>query len=88
MLPREGQEVVDGHTVHAGSTPVGLHLLPGAAQPFRAITRPIRSSCKDGCVSPRRITALPDGLVAECAFPTAPPCLVMFWPSAPHPERV
>ena len=77
VLPREGHEVVDGHAVDAGGSPVGLHLLPRhGAGCCRSITRPIRLSCKAGCVDARRIPAPPVGFIAECECSTAPPCLI------------
>ena len=89
MLPREGHKVVDGHAVHAGGTPVGLHLFArhgaGCSGPPPVASD---SSCKAGCVDARRIPAPPVGLIAECELPTAPPCLIVFWPSAPDPGGV
>ena len=76
-------EVLDGHPVAAGRHLVGHHPLPCPLQVRPVHSHTIRSSCKAGCVAPRRNPSPPVGLNDGCESPTAPPWLLMFGPSPP-----
>ena len=81
-------KVLDAHPVDTRRPSVGLHPLPRRRRLSGANDRSIKSSCKAGCVSPRRCLGSPGRVRHQLESFTTPPCLSMFGPSSLQRRRL